>query len=146
MVTGDMLFLPHFFVSSCPVDTFLIDCTGTLNGNQYQYICVYIASIRFDRRGRLRIRFCTGLSHLVPLCLTIIPIVSRLYGLSRLFSYISHSQCAVLKQDSVQPFSPLPDTPSGEPPTCSPARLVRLFAYLSVIVSRRSPEPYARIV
>ena len=78
------MFLPHFFVSSCPVDIFLIDYTGTRYGNQHQYICVSIAGIRWA--GTIE---SLHLSHLVPLCLTIIPIVSRLYGFFQLFSYIA---------------------------------------------------------
>lgn len=41
-------------------------------------------------------------------------------------------------QESVPPLAPLLDMPGGESPTCSPARLVRLFAYLPVIVPHRS--------
>lgn len=86
------MFLPHFFVSSCPVDTFLIDYTGTRYGNQYQYICVYIIDIRWAGtiRNSILCQFvspCPAMSHDVSRCLTIIPVVSAC------LIYIAFSMC-----------------------------------------------------
>ena len=151
------MFLPHFCVSSCPVGTFLIDYTGTWDGNQHRYICGFIAGIRWEEDDWKFdfVPVCLILSRNVSRCLTIF---SQLCRLSHYFSCIfrvfyeymsiSHSQRAVLK------FPPRPsprpiDTFGGEPSVCSP----RPFRYASpsVIVSRRpllipSPEPYVRIM
>lgn len=84
------MFLPHFFVSSCPVDTFLIDYTGTRCGNQYQYICVYIIDIRWAGTigNSILCQFvspCLTMSHDYTCCL-------GLSHISRIFNVPSSSK------------------------------------------------------
>ena len=86
---------------------------------------IYILSQAFDGWkddwGFDFIPVCLILSRDASRCLIVF---SRLYGLSRLFSYISHAQCAVLKQDFIPPPpTPFFNTSGGEPAACSSVRL-----------------------
>lgn len=142
------MFLPHFFVSSCPVNTFLIYCTGIRCGNQYQYICVSIAGIRwagtieswnlyqFVSHLYRNVSQCLTLSHR---CLTIIRIVSAF------LIYIVFPMCRPQARFR----------PANRPASRHARRgAVSLFvltvspAYLSVIIPRHipTPSPCVRIV
>ena len=151
------MFLPHFFVSSCPVGTFLIDYTGTRYGNQYQYICVYIIDIRWAETigNSILCQFvspCPAMSHDVSRCLTMSHDYTCCLGLSHIYRIFNVPSVSKIPSRPSPRFSKRPA--ESRPPvrlivlSVSPLRPPRHStpAYSSIIVSRRSPDSCVRIV